>query len=148
MDIKRNIGIVRRSLAALTFTLALVGTNVAGATAFSSLAGEIPISLVSGSVDAAGNGGTLDTGVIFGRGSGARYSANLWPPVFSVCGIEGCALASSVLEETGTLARTSISALETSMILRSSSRNIAGSRTWSKLIVFTSTSINVRLPIN
>jgi hypothetical protein len=148
MYIKRNYGTMRRTLAALTFALALLGTNVAGATAFSSLAPEVPISLVSDPVDAGGHGGTLDTGIIFGRGSGARYSANLSPPVFSVCGIKGCALASSALEETSTLARASISALENSVRLLPSSRNIAGSRAWSKLIVFTSTSINVRLPIN
>lgn len=39
-------------------------------------------------------------------------------------------------------------ALETSMKWRSNSFSVAGSRNWSKLIVFTSTSINVRLPIN
>ncbi len=41
-----------------------------------------------------------------------------------------------------------VSALEASMKWRSNSVNVAGSRNWSKLIVFTSTSINVRLPIN
>jgi hypothetical protein len=148
MYIKRHWGMVRHGLAALTFALALASTNVAGATAISSLAGEIPISLASDTVDAGHNDRTLDTGIVFGRGSGARYSANLWPPVFSVCRIEQCALTSSVLEETDSLARTSISALATSMKLRLSSLNIAGSLTWSKLIVFTSTSINVRLPIN
>jgi hypothetical protein len=38
--------------------------------------------------------------------------------------------------------------LETYMKWRSNSFSVAGSRNWSKLIVFTSTSINVRLPIN
>jgi hypothetical protein len=42
----------------------------------------------------------------------------------------------------------SMSVLETSTKWRSNSFNIAGSRDWSKLIVFTKTSINLRLPIN
>jgi hypothetical protein len=46
------------------------------------------------------------------------------------------------------VATQTVSALEASMKWRSNSINVAGSRNWSKLIVFTSTSINVRLPIN
>jgi len=148
MYIERNWGIVRHSLVALTFTVALAGTSVASATAISPLAGEIPMSLASKTVDAGHIGPAFDTNIVFGRGSGARYSANPWPAVFTVCRIERCAIASSLLEETNSLARTSLSALATAMKLRSGSWNIAGSRDWSKLIVFTSTSINVRLPIN
>jgi hypothetical protein len=140
MYIRRNWGIVRHSVAALTLTLALTGTNVAVASAVSSLAGDAPISLANQTVDT--------SPVVYGRGSGARYSAYLWPPLFSVCRIEECALFSTVVEETNSLARTGISALETSMKWRSNSFSIAGSRAWSKLIVFTSTSVNVRLPIN
>jgi hypothetical protein len=148
MSIQRNLEIARHSLAALTFALALAGTNVAGATAVSSPAGDKPTPLASQTVDPWQKGRTLDDSVLHGRGSSAHYSASLWPALFSVCRIGGCTLAGSVLEETNSLTRTSISALETSMKWRSNSFNIAGSRAWSKLIVFTSTSINVRLPIN
>jgi hypothetical protein len=99
MNIKRNWGIVRHSVAALTFTLALVGTNVAGAAAVSSSAGDTSIPVASHTVE---------------DGQPSRNT----------------------------------SALETSTKWRSNSFSIAGSRDWSKLIVFTSTSINVRLPIN
>jgi hypothetical protein len=90
VKIKRNWGIVRYSVAALTVTLALADTNVAGATAASPSPVERPVPAVSQTV----------------------------------------------------------SALETSMKWRSNSFSVAGSRVWSKLFVFTSTSINVRLPIN
>jgi hypothetical protein len=96
MNIKRNWGIVRHSVAALTFSLALVGANVAGAATASSSAADTPTPLASQAVDAGQNG----------------------------------------------------RALESSMKWRSNSFSVAGSRNWSKLIVFTSTSINVRLPIN
>ena len=43
---------------------------------------------------------------------------------------------------------TGISGLETGMKWRSSSFSIAGSRVWSKLIIFGSNGINVRLPLN
>jgi hypothetical protein len=87
MKLTQNRGIARPGLAVLAFTLALAGTNVAGAAAVSPLA-ALP------------------------------------------------------------LATQTVSALEASMKWRSNSINVAGSRNWSKLIVFTSTSINVRLPIN
>ena len=96
MNIKRNWGIVHHSVAALAFTLALAGANVAGAATAGSLAGDTPIPQASQAVDAGQNG----------------------------------------------------RALETSMKWRSNSFSVAGSRNWSKLIVCTSTSINVRLPIN
>jgi hypothetical protein len=98
MNIRRNWVIVRHSVAAFSFALALAGTNVAGAAAVSSSVGDMPMPVASQAVNS--------------------------------------------------LLRTSISALETSMKWRSNSLNIAGSREWSKLIVFTSTSINVRLPLN
>lgn len=148
MYIKRIWVVVRHSLVALTFTLALAGTTIAGATAVSSLAGDKPIRAANHTVDTRHNDRTLDNSAVYGRGSGGRYSANLWPPHFSDCRIGKCAPASSLLEETNSLARTSISAFETSMKWRSNSISIAGSRVWSRLIVFTSTSINVRVPIN
>jgi hypothetical protein len=43
---------------------------------------------------------------------------------------------------------TGISALESGMKWRSSSFNIAGSRVWSTIIKFSSTGINIRLPLN
>jgi hypothetical protein len=43
---------------------------------------------------------------------------------------------------------TGISALETGMKWRSSSFSIAGSRVWSKIIKFSTTGINIRLPLN
>jgi hypothetical protein len=104
MYIKRNWGIVRHGVAALTFTLALAGTSVAGAATASSLADDTPMPTHGQTVNTAHTGGTLDTSVM--------------------------------------------SALATSMKWRSNSFSIAGSRAWSKLIVLTSTSINVRLPIN
>jgi hypothetical protein len=148
MCTERNWGIVRHGVAALTFTLALAGTNVAGATAVSALTGDTTIPLANQTVAARHNVRTLDNSVVNERGSTARYSANLRSPLLSLCRLERCALGSSVLEETNSLARTSISALEPSMKWRSNSFSIAGSRVWSKLIIFTSTSINVRLPIN
>jgi hypothetical protein len=148
MDVTRNRGIVRHSVAALSFALAFAGTNVAGAAAVSFLAGVTPTPLASPTVDAWHIGPTLDNSVVCGQGSGARYSANLWPPLFSGCRNDGCALAGSVLKQTNSPALTSVSALVTSMKWRSSSFSVAGSRVWSKLFVLTSTSINVRLPIN
>jgi len=139
MNIKRNHGIARHSLATMTFTLALAGTNVAGATAVSSVAGDTPIPLAGQTVDASHDGPKLENSVVYGQGNDARYSANLWPPPFSVCGFEGCEPASNVMD---------VPALGTSMKWRANSFSIAGSRVWSKLFVFTSTSINVRLPIN
>jgi hypothetical protein len=141
MYIKRNWGIVHHSVAALTFALALAGTNIAGATGVSFLAGAMP-------VDAWHSGQALTSGVVYEQGSDVRYSANPRQPLFSSCSVDGCALAASVSEQTNSQARTSVSALVPSMQWRSSSFSVAGSRVWSKLIVFTSTSINVRLPIN
>jgi hypothetical protein len=141
MSIKRNRGIVHRSVAALTFPLALAGTNIAGATGVGFLAAAMP-------VDAWHSGQTLIRDVGYEQGSDVRYSANLRPPLFSSCSVDDCALAGSLSEQTNSVARTSVSALVTSMKWRSSSFSVAGSRVWSKLIVFTSTSINVRLPIN
>ena len=98
MNSKRNWAIVRQSVAVLTFTLALAGTNVAAAASVSTFTSDSPISVASHTMDES-------------------------------------------------VTRTSVSALESSK-WRSNSLNIAGSRNWSKLIVFTSTSINVRLPIH
>jgi hypothetical protein len=99
MVIKRNPITVRHILAALTFILALAGTNIAGAAAAGSFAGDTPTLVASHTVD-------------------------------------------------DSRPRTSVSALATSTKWRSNSFSFAGSRDWSKLIVFTSTSINVRLPIH
>jgi hypothetical protein len=127
MYLERHWRMVRHSVPALGFIWALAGTHIASAAAISSLAGETPIPLISQTVD---------------------EWRNLSPPLLSRCAIDGCALISGVLGEMNTLARTSASALETSMKWQSSSFSIAGSRSWSKLIVFTSTSINLRLPLN
>ena len=104
MYITLNSGIVRHTLAALTFTLALAATHVAGATAPGSMASDTPIAVAGRSVDAGHSARTLDNRII--------------------------------------------SALQTSTKWRSNSFSIAGSRDWSRLFVLTSTSINVRLPIN
>jgi hypothetical protein len=140
MNIKRNWGIVRHSVVALTFSLALVGTTVAGASAVAPLAGYTPIPPASQTMDAWRKNRSLDNSVLPGLGSDPRYSAKLTPSLLLP--------VNGNVEATNNPARTSMSPLETSTKWSSNSRNIAGSRTWSKLIVFTSTSINVRLPIN
>lgn len=140
MNIKRNWGIVRHSVAALTFTLTMVGANVAGATPFGPVAGYTPVPPVSQTMDAWRKNRSLDNSVIPGLGSDPRYAAKLRPSLLLP--------VNGILETANSPARTSTSPLETSTKWSSNSRNIAGSRTWSKLIVFTSTSINLRVPLN
>jgi hypothetical protein len=143
-----NWGILRHSVAALTFTIALAATGIAGATGVSASASDIPIPSASQIVNAWHNVWTLSDGIVYKHGSAAGYSANVSSLLFSACKVEWCAWGGGALGATSILARTNISALETSMKWRSNSFSIAGSRVWSKLIKFSSCGINVRLPLN
>jgi hypothetical protein len=138
---------VRHGLAALAFTLALAGSSVACAIAVSASAGDTTIQSTSQMVDTWHNVWTLRDGVLDKHVSVAGHSANLSPLLFSACKVEWCAWSASALGGTNSLARTSISKFETSINWRSSF-GIAGSRVWSKIIEFSSSGINIRVPLN
>jgi hypothetical protein len=148
MHTGRNWGFLGHFVAALTFTLALAATGIAGATGVSASASDTPISSASQIVNAWHNVWTLSDGVVYKHGSAAGYSANVSSLLFSACKVEWCAWSGSALGGTNSLARTNISALETSMKWRSNSFSIAGPRVWSIVIKFSSGGINVRLPLN
>jgi hypothetical protein len=142
----RNRRIVPHGLAAVTFTLALAGSSVAGAIAASASAGDTPIHSASQILGAWRGIWTPRDGLFDKHASAAGYSANS-PLIFSACKVESCAWSGFVLGSTNSLPRTTISRFETSIIWRSSF-SIAGSRAWSKVIEFSSSGINVRLPLN
>jgi hypothetical protein len=142
----RNWGFARHGLAALSFTLALAGSSVAGAIAVSASAADTPIHPASQIVGAWHNIWTLRDGVFDKHASAAGYSANS-PLLFSACRLEWCAWSASALGGTNSLPRTSISRFEPS-IKWGSSFSIAGSRVWSKVFEFSGSGINIRLPLN
>jgi hypothetical protein len=148
MHTRRNWGILGHSVAALSVTLALAANGIAGATGVSASAGDTAVLSASQIVNAWHNAWMLSDGVGYPHGSAAGYSASLSSLLFSARTVEWCAWSGSALGSTNSLARTNISALETSMKWRSNSFSIAGSRVWSKVIKFTSAGINVRLPLN
>ncbi len=83
MHTGRNRGLVRHGLAALTFTLALAGTRIAGATTASTSASGTTIPSVSQIVDSGHNIWTVAGGVIYENGKAAGYSANVVLLLFS-----------------------------------------------------------------
>ena len=135
-------------MAALSFPLALAVSGIAGATGVSAPASAAPIASARQIVRAWHNVWMPSDGVVYKHGGGAGYSANLSSLLFSTRKVEWWAWSGSALGGTNSLARTNIFALETSLKWRSNSFSIAGSRVWSKVIKFSSSGINVRVPLN
>jgi hypothetical protein len=145
MRICRIGNLVCHALAALAFTGALAHSNTAAAANISTAAASIHSTRP---IEVTATGGPIVRDEFVKRQfNDSDHQAVFTQPLTSACKAEGCLRRNDVASDTASPATNRTPKFQ-SPITWQSDFIMAGSRAWTKVIKFTSSGINIRVPLN